>query len=161
MEYTTLGRTGCRVSRLGFGGATAGLKDYLEPFDPDADEDRQKVLAALRRALELGLNYFDTAAGYGEGRSEQVFGEALAEASPDSVFVATKVGLWKNERGSVRASLERSLANLRRDWIDLLQIHGTVYSEEAGNRVLRPGGVLDELEALRDEGLIRFLGFTC
>jgi predicted aldo/keto reductase-like oxidoreductase len=158
MEYTTLGRTGRKVSRLGFGGATAGLKNYLKSFDPSSEEDRAPIVGAIRRALELGVNYFDTAAGYGEGASERIFGEALEGVAPDSIFLATKFGIWKET--DVRRSLEESLRNLRRDQVDLLQIHGTAYTDEQAERVLRKGGYLDQLERLRDEGLIRWIGFT-
>ncbi len=159
MEYATLGRTGRRVSRLGFGGATAGLKDYLGPFDPERAEDREPVVAAIRRALELGVTYFDTAAGYGAGASERLFGEGLADADPDAVFLATKTGVCG--AGAVRRSLEASLRNLRREWIDLLQIHGGAYAAEQVDRLLADGGMVSEMERMRDEGLIRHVGFTC
>ncbi len=158
MEYATLGRTGRRVSRLGFGGATAGLKNYLTPFDPVSRTDRDAIVEALHEALRLGVTYFDTAPGYGDGASEEICGEALSGVDPESLFLATKVGLWQG--GDVRQSLEASLKRLRRNWVDLLQIHGTAYDEPQSRRVLEPGGFLDQLERLRDEGLIRHIGFT-
>ena len=158
MEYGELGRTGRTVSRLGFGGAPAGLKNYLEVFDPERAADRDAVTAAVRRALELGITYFDTAPGYGDGASERILGEGLKDAPPDNIFLATKVGTWAG--GEVRASLEKSLRNLRRDWIDLLQVHGSFYTPEQEDLVLRPGGMLDQLERLRAEGLVRHIGFT-
>ena len=158
MEYVTLGSTAREVSRLGFGGATAGLRNYLREFDPDKPEDRKPVVAAIRRARELGVNYFDTAAGYGDGASERIFGEALQDEDPEDIFLASKAGVWKPE--GVRASLEQSLENLRRDWIDLLQVHGTVYHDEHVEAVLRDGGMLDRMEKMREEGLIKHIGFT-
>lgn len=158
MEYAVLGRTGRRVSRLGFGGAPAGLRNYLEPFDPEKAEDREPVVAALRCALELGVTYFDTAAGYGSGASERIFGEALEGADPGGIFLATKAGVCQGDE--VRRSLEASLTRLRRDRVDLLQIHGSAYSDEQVDRVLRPGGMLDGMERLREEGLVGHLGFT-
>jgi hypothetical protein len=158
MEYTTLGRTGRRVSRLGFGGATAGLRNYLGAFDPDDAGDKEAVLAAIARALGLGVTYFDTAAGYGDGASERLFGEGLDGVDPESIFLATKAGVC--DADGVRRSLERSLRNLRRDWIDLLQVHGTVHEAERADLVLREGGMLSEMERMRDEGLIRHVGFT-
>lgn len=160
MEYAILGKTERRVSRLGFGGATAGLKNYLGEFDPDKPEHREPIIAAIRRAYELGVNHFDTAAGYGEGRSERIFGEALEGGDPSSIFLATKAGV-KRSRDAVRRSLESSLRNLRREWIDLLQIHGAAYSAEQANAVLQDGGMLSEMERMRDEGLIKHIGFTC
>ncbi len=158
VETAVLGRTGRVVSRIGFGGATAGLKNYLGAFDPAQGADRDRVLAAIQRALELGITYFDTAPGYGDGASESLFGEGLAGAAEDRIFLATKAGAWKET--DVRASLEASLKRLRRGRIDLLQIHGTVYTEEIADRVLRKGGMLDQIERLRGEGLVRHIGFT-
>jgi aryl-alcohol dehydrogenase-like predicted oxidoreductase len=156
MEYATLGRTGQKVSRLGFGGATAGIKGYLGEFDPERREDRDAIIASVHRALELGVNYFDTAPGYGDGASESIFGEALEGRS--DVFIATKHGYWSKE--PVRAAVEKSLQRLRRDKIDLLQIHGTTIHSGGIGKVLDKGGMLDQFEELRDEGLVRWLGFT-
>ena len=158
MEYVLLGKTERRVSRIGFGGATAGLKNYIHVFDPDKKEDRQAIIDGMHRALELGINYFDTATAYGDGTSEQIFGEALHEADPGSIFLATKAS--KGDADHVRSSLERSLKNLKRDWIDLLQIHGTVYSEEEAQRIMSSGGMLEEMEKMKEEGLIKWVGFT-
>lgn len=156
MEYTTLGKTGRQVSRLGFGGAPAGLKDYLQKYNPESDRDG--VIAAIKRGLELGITYFDTAAGYGEGASERIFGQALAGAGAEGIFLATKVGLWGDV--DLRRSLEASLRNLRRDSVDLLQFHGTAWTEEEARAILCSGGYLDQMGKLRDEGLIRHTGFT-
>ncbi len=155
MEYAQLGRTGVRVSRLGFGGAPAGLTNYLGAYTPADAQQRREVVAAIERAVDLGVTYFDTAPAYGQGASEALFGEALAGL--DDVFVATKM---VPETDDVRASVEASLARLRRDRIDLLQIHGSSYSDETAEAFLAPGGRVSQMEALRDEGLIRFLGFT-
>ncbi len=158
MEYTTLGRTGRRVSRLGFGGATAGLRNYLKPFDPERPEDADPIVAAIRRAYELGVTYYDTAAGYGAGASERIFGRGLEGIDPESIFLATKVG--PSAKGVVRPSLEASLRNLGRDWIDLLQLHGTTFSDEQMGWILDDDGLLADLEQARDEGLIRYIGLT-
>lgn len=155
METTVLGRTGVTVSRLGFGGAPAGLTNYLDAYSPADAEQRRQVSAAIERALELGVTYFDTAPGYGAGASEALFGEALAGAG-DRIFLATKLSLGDD----VRASVETSLARLRRDRLDLVQIHGASYPPGLADDILAPGGRLAQLEHLRDEGLIRFLGFT-
>lgn len=155
MESTTLGNTGDTVSRLGFGGAPAGLTNYLSKYDASDAGHRGMVGAAIERALELGVTYFDTAASYGGGASEQIFGDALAGAD---VFLATKVSV--GDFGNIRASLERSLKNLKRDHVDLLQLHGSTYSDELCDSVLSKGGAADQLSALKAEGLIRFAGFT-
>jgi aryl-alcohol dehydrogenase-like predicted oxidoreductase len=157
MEYVTLGRTGRTVGRLGFGGATAGLKNYLHTFDPERPEDADPIIAAIQRAYDLGVTYYDTAAGYGNGASERIFGRGLEGIDPHSIFLATKV--TPSGKGVVRRSLDASLRNLGREWIDLLQLHGSFSVEQMGY-ILEPGGLLDELEQVRDEGLVKFVGFT-
>jgi aryl-alcohol dehydrogenase-like predicted oxidoreductase len=137
MEYVEFGKTGRKVSRIGFGGAVAGLKNYLHEYDPDTDESRKGVVEALEKALELGITYFDTAPGYGAGASEDMFGEALAGSR--DVFVATKVGL--RDKDDVRRSVEASLKRLRRDRLDLVQIHGTSYKPEVADAILGPRGM--------------------
>ncbi|MCU0522689.1 MAG: aldo/keto reductase [Anaerolineae bacterium] len=162
MEYTQLGRTGISVSRLGFGGAPAGLTNYLSSYSPEDREQRDNVIRALQRAVELGVTYFDTAPAYGRGASEVIYGEALAGLG-DGVFVATKVTpdfVGAHKGLGVRASVEASLTRLRREQLDLVQIHGSSYSREQVDAFLAPGGLVAQMEALRDEGLIRFLGFT-
>ena len=166
MEYTTFGKTGATVSRIGFGGATAGLKNYVHAFDPDSRADQEKIIAAIHRALELGITYFDTAPGYGGGASERLFGEALegavvsdeAARAGASVFLATKVPVWDPDKA--RQEMEASLTRLRRDSVDLFQIHGTVYTPEHEEAIFRSGGLLDALDAAKSEGLTRFIGFT-
>jgi hypothetical protein len=157
MEYTELGETGERVSRLGFGGAPAGLANYLDEYDPEETAARRQVVRALERAREAGITYFDTAPGYGEGTSEEIFGEALADASEDEVFVATKVEL--GDEDYVRERIEGSRERLGRDRIDLVQIHGGSYSAADVERIL-DGGTLAGMEALREEDKVRYLGFT-
>ena len=156
MESVIFGRTGVEVSRIGFGGAAAGLKNYIRTYDPRADDARQGVLAAIARALELGITYFDTAPGYGGGLSEELFGEGLEQAR--GVFLATKVGL--KDGADVRRSLEASMGRLRRDKVDLLQIHGSSYRPEVAEGILAPGGMAEQMVRLKEEGLVRFIGFT-
>jgi aryl-alcohol dehydrogenase-like predicted oxidoreductase len=154
MQQVPFGKTGVTVSRLGFGGAPAGLTNYLGVYCPADRQQRGLVIAALQRAFALGVSYFDTAQAYGQGESESIFGEAL-EGLP--VFLATKLGHWERD---LRRSLEESLVRLRRERVDLLQIHGTSYSDEQAGAILAPGGMLEQLLRLKEEGLVRFIGFT-
>ncbi len=121
MEYRELGRTGWQVSSVSFGawaiGGTWG----------EVDDDES--MAALHRALDLGVNFFDTADVYGDGHSERLLGRLRAERS-EPFYVATKAGRRLNPHGAegythanLEAFVERSLANLRADAIDLLQLH--------------------------------------
>jgi aryl-alcohol dehydrogenase-like predicted oxidoreductase len=94
-ESTTLGRTNSTVSRIGFGADPAGLANYLDPFSPVDTDQREGVIAAIGRTVEVGINYFDTAAAYGSGESEKIFGKGLTSAGiashRDDIYVATKV----------------------------------------------------------------------
>lgn len=156
MEYVTLGRTGRIVSRLGFGGAPAGLTNYLGEYTPADAHQRRQVIDAIQSAFELGVTYFDTAPGYGNGESEAIFGEALAGLG-NRVFVATKIG---PDIHNVRQSVEKSLRRLKRDTLDLLQIHGSSYSESQTESIFSSGGMLEQMQKLRTEGLIQAIGFT-
>jgi aryl-alcohol dehydrogenase-like predicted oxidoreductase len=127
MRYTTLGTTGLKVSRLCIGCMSFGGPD-AEGFEWTLGYDDSKKV--IDRAIDLGINFFDTADVYSNGRSEKIVGKAL-EGRRDQIILATKVGLptgeGPDERGlgkkHVRRNLKRSLANLRTDRVDLYQIH--------------------------------------
>jgi uncharacterized protein len=157
METTSLGRTGVTVSRLGFGGAPAGLTNYLGTYHPQDAAQREQVIEAIQAALDLGITYFDTASAYGQGASETIFGEAL-RGRRDGIFLATK--LLVSPPTEPRAEIEASLRRLDCEFVDLIQLHGTSYTPAQAEQALKRGGLLDELEQLRDEGLARFIGFT-
>ena len=158
MQYRTLGRTGLRVSEVGVGGAQFGIPNYMGRWDPYTEEAQRAVTATIHRALELGYNYFDTAPGYGNGRSEEMVGVAL-KAHRDRAIIATKVsdGQWLPD--AIRASVEASLRRLQVDAIDLIQFHDGWYHPEQVDVILNRGG-LETFERLRDEGKVRFIGFT-
>jgi aryl-alcohol dehydrogenase-like predicted oxidoreductase len=147
-------RTGLATSRLGFGGAAMGLTNYLGRYDAAASRDVS--LAAVRRAVERGITYFDTAPGYGKGLSEEIMGEALEGVS--GVVLATKAPVAA--AADVRGSLEASLRRLRRSRVDLLQIHGNSFDGEPLAQLLAKGGMVDQLVRLREEGLTSTIGFT-
>lgn len=156
MEYTKLGRIGASVSRLGFGGAPAGLTNYLDEYTPVNPQQRCKVIEAIQRAVELGVTYFDTAPAYGNGESESIFGEALAGLG-NRVFVATKI---VPDAKNVRKSVEGSLKRLRRDALDLVQIHGSSYSQQQADAYFESGGMLEQMIKLKEEAIIKSIGFT-
>jgi uncharacterized protein len=162
MEYATLGGTGRTVSRLGFGGASLGLTDYLAKFDPSDPAVHARSIAAIETALDQGVNYFDTAPSYGDGTSERVFGEALdgvTKVGDLPLVIATKIGP-RTEPERVRATVIDSLQRLRRDRIDLVQIHGSSYTPADVDRLLGPGGMAERLMDIRDEGIVGAIGFT-
>ena len=158
METRTLGRTGLTVSVLGFGcGAVGGLMVRGNP----ADQER-----AVARAVELGINYFDTAAMYGNGESERNLGRVLKSLKPD-VFVGTKVRVPDSERShvaaAITASLEASLQKLQLDRVDLFQLHNHI-TADGSDGGLTPETVLGEIvpvfERLQQQGKTRFCGIT-
>jgi aryl-alcohol dehydrogenase-like predicted oxidoreductase len=146
------------VSRLGFGGAVAGLKNYLHTYDPDTEEAKRGVHKALETALEMGVTYFDTAPSYGEGRSESMFGEVLGGVDPKRIFLATKCS--PTDYDGVIRSVEESLKRLKRDYVDLIQIHGSSYSPEDADKLLAPHGMVEGMEKLKKDGLVKWIGFT-
>lgn len=159
MKYRRFGRTGLEVSELGFGGGRSG------GILIDADDATRR--AAVRRALDLGVNWFDTAPQYGDGRSEEALGWLLREVD-ETPFVSTKIRVDLSQpdlAGQVERSLDQSLKRLRRDSVDLLQIHSPI-TPEATARTITPGdvldagGVADGMERLRAAGRARFLGLT-
>lgn len=159
MLKRTLGRTGLTVSALGFGcGAVGGLMVKGAP----ADQER-----AVARAMELGINYFDTAWLYGRGESERNLGRVLRNLGRPEVVVATKVmldpGSATDLGAAVAASLEGSLQRLGLDRVDLFFLHNNLVTARQGAD-LDPGTVRDQLlgsfERLKREGKTRFIGFT-
>jgi aryl-alcohol dehydrogenase-like predicted oxidoreductase len=161
MDYRKLGNTGLEVSAIAFGGAPMGLANYLGPWDPNDPAQEEQGIAALVRALELGITYFDTALSYGNGRSEQIYGAARRRAGDlgKRMLLATKVPGGTRTREDVLRAAETSLRNLGVETIDVLQFHGSRWTDEQTAAVLDGGG-LDALQELRRQGKVRFLGFT-
>lgn len=157
MQFHSTSQAPFALSKLGFGGAAIGLTDYMGKYDAASDENRRAAVAAIRRAVDLGVNYFDTAPGYGSGLSEELMGEAL-EGIATPHFLASKL-FWA-DASKLRASVETSLKRLRRNSIDLMQIHGSSYSADQVHEILKPGGIADQMRRMRDEGLFRKIGFT-
>ncbi len=116
MQKRQLGRSGLDVTVLTFGCWQAGGSGWTGTDDDDS-------LAAMRAGYESGINFFDTAEGYGNGHSERLLGRFLRETGDANVLVATKVGDRHLAAPQARAACEKSLQNLGRDKIDLYQIH--------------------------------------
>ncbi len=160
MRDRRLGRTGLEVSEIGYGAWGIGGAQW-----GGADDDES--IQALHRAIDLGLNFVDTALAYGGGRSERLVGQVVRER-PETVYVATKVPpknrIWPAEEGSalddvfppgyVRECAEQSLRNLGMETVDLLQLH--VWNDDwADSAELR-----QEVDELRSSGKIRFFGIS-
>ena len=160
MNYRTLGRTGLSVSEIGFGcGNVGGLMIRGEHADQ---------VKAVARAMELGINYFDTAPQYGAGQSETNLGRVLNELDAQ-VYVGTKYRLETEDaadiKGGVIRSVDASLARMAREQVDLIQLHNRLSPQRdlAGGTLSVEdvlGEVVEATEMLRAQGKVRFWGLT-
>jgi aryl-alcohol dehydrogenase-like predicted oxidoreductase len=161
MKYNILGRTDLRVSQLGFGcGSIGGLLVRGE---------YPKMRQAVNRALELGVNYFDTAPQYGNGQSEVNLGAVMRELRGEAL-IGTKVRLTGKDVGrigeAISRSVEGSLRRLGRETIDLIQLHNRIgfswQPEKDPDRIGLPDldTVIESFEVLRLQGKVRFWGIT-
>ncbi len=158
MKYRVLGKTGLRLSEVGFGAWAIGGNANGNSYGPTDDK---LSLAAISRALELGCNFFDTADVYGHGHSEELLGEALARRRAE-VIIATKVG-GDFYHGTPRMNfnpdylefaLGKSCERLGTDYIDLYQLHNPPI------QVIKDGKVFKTLEKLKASGKIRHYGIS-
>ena len=158
MKKTQLGTTGLEITRVGFGAWALGGANYDWGWGAQDDEES---IAAIHHALELGVNWIDTAAQYGFGHSEEVVGRALTGLA-DPPYVFTKGGqpegpgrttLQVLERDSLRRELEGSLTRLGVPAIDLYQIHWPIPDEDVEEG-------WSTLVELKDEGLVRHIGVS-
>ncbi len=144
MQKRKLGNTGLELSVLGMGGF------HLVEV-PLAD-----ATTLLNAYLDEGGNYVETAAGYGDGLSEQKIGRAIGGRRESFVLASKSTG---RQAGSLRADLERTLANLGTDHLDILFMHA-VQTHDDVEAILAPGGALEAAQAAQQEGKIRFIGIT-
>lgn len=159
IEKRPFGPDALPVSLLGFGcGAVGGLMVR----GAEADQER-----AVARALEAGVNYFDTAVDYGKGASERNLGNVLRRLGATDAIVGTKVRFRSEEfdriAAAATASLESSLQRLQRDHVDIFHLHNTI-TQDGGGESLSVRQVLEEVapafQSLRDAGKLRLLGLT-
>ena len=160
MKQRTFGRTGIQVSEVIFGaGAVGGIVIH---------KDDATKREAIRRALTGGINWIDTAAQYGNGKSEEALGWLIPESGA-TPYLSTKFGLDVENLNDIPAQIEErfraSLARLKRSSVDLLQLHNRIGPRPGGRvmtveRILGKDGVADGLERLKAKGLIRHMGIT-
>ena len=139
-----LGRTGEKLTIIGEGGA----RFHLVPFEEGK--------AVVRRAYDLGINYFDMARSYGEGNAEDVYGAVIPEFRK-KIFLTTKSG--QRTRKGAEAELETSLKRMKTDYVDLWQMHGVNRMEDI-KRTFAPGGAIEAFEAAKKAGKCRYIGYT-
>jgi aryl-alcohol dehydrogenase-like predicted oxidoreductase len=158
VKTTILGRTGLEVSRLVLGGYPFGGVNRASDWDPWSTEGARTVIGTVNHALDRGINYIDTAAAYGGGRSEELIGEVM-KTRRDECVLATKVGWdgWSKQR--VLDGVHDSLRRLQTDHVDIVQFHGGMFTAEEYRHVV-DGGPLEALQELKEQGKVGFIGVT-
>jgi hypothetical protein len=164
MQLRPLGQTGLLISTISLGcGPVSGLMTGSDP---------ERQLAVVDEAIRSGINWFDTAPGYGDGRSEKNLGRCLAICDPQAQLqIGTKVRLLRTAGGTIReqirGSVEASLARLQRPSVALLQLHNAITHQPdeqpfsvTPDEILGTGGVADCMAELQREGLIQAAGLT-
>jgi aryl-alcohol dehydrogenase-like predicted oxidoreductase len=158
MKYRDFGKSGLKVSEIGFGGWAIGGDSHGNSY---GHTDDKASLAAIQRAIELGCNFFDTADVYGCGHSETLIGQAI-KGKRERVVVAAKVGA-DFSRGAgvqnfsadyVRSALEKTLQRLGTDYVDVYQLHNPPL------RLIGQEGTYEILKILKREGKVRTWGLS-
>jgi aryl-alcohol dehydrogenase-like predicted oxidoreductase len=141
----TFGKTGVKLTVIGHAGARLALL-----------RTKERARAQVRRAYDLGLNYFDCAHSYWDGHSEETYGDVLPPFRKN-IFLTTKC--LKRTRKEAEDELHLSLAALKTDYLDLWQMHD-IQEESDIARIMGPGGAMEAFEAAKKAGKCRFIGFT-
>jgi L-galactose dehydrogenase len=154
MQTRLLGRTGLKISELSFGGAAVG-QQYGNVTD-------HEVADTLNCAAEAGINFIDTSAFYGQGRSEEIFGSLLTPELRSHFLIGTKAGRWDRDRfdfsaKGMRDCFEGSLRRLKTDQVDVLLAHDIEFAEDLEQVFTETAHVLHDLKR---EGKCRFIGMS-
>lgn len=158
MKYRDFGRTGIKVSEIGFGAWAIGGNKFGNSYGPTDDKIS---IEAINQSLELGCNFFDTADVYGYGHSEELLGKAL-KGKRDQALIATKVGadfyqglaLQNFRPDYIRFALEKSLERLATDYLDVYQLHNPPL------KLIERSNVFDIFNGLKKDGKIRAWGIS-
>lgn len=154
MQYTEFGKTGIQVSRLGFG----CMRFPSREVDGRKVFDEEESIRMMHRAMELGVNYFDTAPGYCEKQSEIIVGKAL-KGRRDKVYLSTKYPSEEASGDDLERKLETSLKKLDTDYIDFYHMWG-ISLKTFVERLDTPDGPMARARKLRDTGVIRHISFS-
>ncbi len=156
MHYRRFGRTTLRMPVFSCGGMRYqhSWKDVPQWQIPQ--KNQENLEATIRRSLDLGINHIETARGY--GTSEVQLGRILPQFKRDDLIVQTKVSPSANPK-EFRKTFEKSLSNLRLDYVDLLGLHG-INTDELLDWSIRPGGCIEVARDLQRQGKVRFIGFS-
>jgi aryl-alcohol dehydrogenase-like predicted oxidoreductase len=161
LQYRTLGKTGIKISEIGFGCGNNAVLMVRASYE--------EQVSAVRHALDLGINYFDTAFAYGMGKSEENLGKILSDLGASPV-VSTKIRLEiaADLKAATIEAVDAGLKRLKKKSVDLIQLHNRVTVERSpGTRfsptptdILGRGGILDGFKEMREQGKARFFGFS-
>jgi predicted aldo/keto reductase-like oxidoreductase len=146
MPYRTLGRTGEQVSAIGLGGYHIGKL-----------ADEQESIRLIRRSIDGGITFMDNCWDYNGGASEVRMGTALRDGYRDKVFLMTKIDGRTKEAAALQ--IDESLVRLQTDHVDLMQFHEIIRMEDP-DRIFAEGGAMEAIQAARQAGKIRYIGFT-
>lgn len=152
MQYRAFGRSGATTSSLGFGAMRLPMRDKEHV-------NRDLAIPLLLRAYELGINYFDTGKFYCGGDSESTLGEALQLMERSRVHVSTKYAKEHATAEDLRRKCETSLHNLKTDYVDFYHLWGISWQAFTEELAI-PGGPVEGLLKLKDQGLVRHLAFS-
>jgi len=159
MLYRDFGKTGAKVSRLGFGAMRLPIrKEGGAPLS--GAKGLAESAAVVRRGLELGITYIDSAPGYCHGESETAIGLAIQGWPRENIYIATKYPTWDSACPKcLRLRIEMSLRKLKTDYIDFYHFHGIGWDAYV-SRIAPDGGLMAEARKARDEGLVRHISFS-
>jgi len=145
LPMATLGKSGLRVTRIAVGGYHMNVKG------------EEEALRILRRAFDLGINFYDSANAYHGGRSDELLGKAFSGADRQKVLLMTKCEIYSRD-GAMRV-LEEQLRRMKTDYIDLWQCHQVSEHKEV-DQILGPNGSLEAFVLAKKQGKVRHIGFT-
>jgi aryl-alcohol dehydrogenase-like predicted oxidoreductase len=146
MPYRILGRTGAKVSAIGLGGDHIGKQAY-----------EQGSIRLIRSAIDGGITFMDNCWDYNGGASEIRMGKALRDGYRDKVFLMTKID--GRTKKAAAPQIDESLERLQTDRIDLMQFHEIIRMEDP-DRIFAEGGAMEAIQAAKQAGKIRYIGFT-
>lgn len=152
MKYKEFGKTGVKVSRLGFGAMRL-------PAGKDGQLDEDKSIEVIRLSLDLGVNYLDSAWSYNDGQSEVLVGKAIKGYDRSKIYLSTKKPILGPDGKRWRESLETQLKRLDTDYIDFYHFHILPW-QRFQDFAVKPGGPLDEAHRALSEGIVRHLSFS-
>lgn len=152
MEYRNFGKTGVKVSALGFGCMRL-------PILHDEVVDENRAIEMIRHAIDEGVNYIDTAYPYHQGESEKIVGKALQDGYRERTYLATKCPVWKLQKAEdFDTILDEQLEKLQTDHIDFYLLHAL--SRERMDEKVKPFDLVKRMEKAREAGKIKYLGFS-